>query len=201
MICKVRSLRSRIKSRWFLEQIITSSAEVLNDWESDMAVGNRKLGYTTRKTAKSYIIAKYDAGSSIFTPELKAKKNQICETLHAYLWRCIQWQIEKTDRVKLNFGTPQCSSLLCRFLSLKKNCSRSGCAQLSAGDGISSIAFSMIMAADRFCLDLLHSILLRLCTMQDKSSLMFHWHSIQDIVTMLTQALLFRTAANSSIMD
>jgi len=46
-ICKVRSLKSRIKTRSFLEEIITSSEEVFIDFESDMAVGIRNLGDAT----------------------------------------------------------------------------------------------------------------------------------------------------------
>jgi len=39
MVCKVRSFKSRIKTRPFLEGIITSSNQVFNDVESDVAVG------------------------------------------------------------------------------------------------------------------------------------------------------------------
>ena len=38
IICNVRSLKSRIETSSFLEEIITSSKEVLKDLESDMAV-------------------------------------------------------------------------------------------------------------------------------------------------------------------
>jgi len=38
MICKVRSLKSRIKKGLFLKEIITSSNEVFKDVESDMVV-------------------------------------------------------------------------------------------------------------------------------------------------------------------
>ena len=53
MICNVRSLKLRIKSRSFLEEILTSSNEVFKDFESDMAVGIRQLGNPIRKIAKS----------------------------------------------------------------------------------------------------------------------------------------------------
>jgi hypothetical protein len=39
-ICKVRSLKSRIKTRSFLEDIITSNNEVFRDFVSDIVVGN-----------------------------------------------------------------------------------------------------------------------------------------------------------------
>jgi len=39
MICKVQSLKSRIQTCSFLEDIITPNNEVCIDWESDMAVG------------------------------------------------------------------------------------------------------------------------------------------------------------------
>ena len=63
IICNVRSLKLRIKSRSFLEEIITSSNEVVNDFVSDMAVGIRMLGITTRETAENYDTVKPTAGS------------------------------------------------------------------------------------------------------------------------------------------
>jgi len=56
MSCKVRLLKSRIKTRSFLEEIITSSKEVFEDCESDMVVKNRMLGNPTRKTPESKVI-------------------------------------------------------------------------------------------------------------------------------------------------
>jgi len=55
MICKVRSLKSRIKTHSFLEEIITSSKEVFKDCESDKVVQIRMLGNLTRKTAESNV--------------------------------------------------------------------------------------------------------------------------------------------------
>jgi len=49
----VRSLKLRIKTRSFLEEIITSTNEVFKDFLSDMAVEFRKLGNTTRKDAQN----------------------------------------------------------------------------------------------------------------------------------------------------
>jgi len=62
-ICKVRSLKSQMKTSSFLEEIITSSIMVYKDCESDMAVGIRKLGNTTRVTAESKVIVQQIAGS------------------------------------------------------------------------------------------------------------------------------------------
>ena len=39
MICKSRSLKSRIKTSLYSDEILTSSDEVFKDWESDLAVG------------------------------------------------------------------------------------------------------------------------------------------------------------------
>jgi len=50
MICNVRSLKSRRKTRSLLEDIITSSKEVFKDLESDIAVRIRTLVDPTRKT-------------------------------------------------------------------------------------------------------------------------------------------------------
>ena len=56
MICKVRSLKSRIKTRSFLEEIITPRKEVFKDCESDMVVKFRMLGNPTWKIAESIVI-------------------------------------------------------------------------------------------------------------------------------------------------
>jgi len=63
MTCKVRSFKSRIKTPSFLKEIITSSNEVFNDFESDLVVENRKLGNVTQETANSNVIAKQNVGS------------------------------------------------------------------------------------------------------------------------------------------
>jgi len=63
MICEFRLLKSQIKTWSFLEHIITSSNEVFKDFESDMAVGIRKLGNVTRETAESYVIVQHNVGS------------------------------------------------------------------------------------------------------------------------------------------
>jgi hypothetical protein len=53
LICKVRSLKSQIKTPLFLEEIITWSNEVFKDIVSHMAVEIRKLGNTTWMTAEN----------------------------------------------------------------------------------------------------------------------------------------------------
>jgi len=63
MICKVRSLKSWIMAPSFLVEIITFSNEVFEDFESDMAVGIRKLGNPTWETAKSHVIVNKNGGS------------------------------------------------------------------------------------------------------------------------------------------
>jgi len=63
MICKLRSLKSWIRTRSFLHEIITSSNEVFKDFESNMAEGMRKLGYPTWQTAENTNIAKQTTGS------------------------------------------------------------------------------------------------------------------------------------------
>ena len=47
MVCNIRSLISRQKTRSFLEQIITWSNEVFKDCVSDMVVEIGKLGIST----------------------------------------------------------------------------------------------------------------------------------------------------------
>jgi hypothetical protein len=53
MICKVRLLKSRTTTVSFLEDIITTSNEEFKDFESDMAVGIRKLCNPTRENVES----------------------------------------------------------------------------------------------------------------------------------------------------
>jgi hypothetical protein len=79
MICKVWSLKSPIKTGSFLEEIITSSDDVLMDVESDMAVGNGKLGIPTRETADSNDTVKQIAGSLILTQVLPVKKSDLSD--------------------------------------------------------------------------------------------------------------------------
>ena len=49
--------------------------------------------------------------------------------------------IERTDRVKLNVGTAQCTSLLCTSLHRQKDCLRSVRAQLYKVDMIWLVVF------------------------------------------------------------
>ena len=84
MLCKVRSLKSQIKTRSFLEEIITSTNEAFKDSVSDMAVEIGKLGNPTRETAENNDTVKQIAGSLILSLQLQGN-NQIRYTLHAYL--------------------------------------------------------------------------------------------------------------------
>jgi hypothetical protein len=61
--CNIRLLTSQITAHLFLEEIITSSIEVFQDLESDMAVGIRNLGIATRAAAESNVIVQQNAGS------------------------------------------------------------------------------------------------------------------------------------------
>ena len=69
MICKVRSLKSRIKKRSILEKIITSRNEVFKDSESDMAVGIKMQCNRTRESIERLVIVQLNAGSEILTVE------------------------------------------------------------------------------------------------------------------------------------
>jgi len=73
MICKVRSLKSRMKTRSFVEKIITSSNEVFKDCVSNMAGEIRKLGNPSRETAENNDTVKQTAGSQILTLQLEGK--------------------------------------------------------------------------------------------------------------------------------
>jgi hypothetical protein len=73
MICKVRSLKSQIKTRSFLEEIITFTNEVFKDCVSDLAVEIPKLGNLTRETAENHDTLKQIAGSEILTLQLQGK--------------------------------------------------------------------------------------------------------------------------------
>jgi len=63
IICKVRSLKSRIKTPSTLEEIITSSNEVFKDSVSVMAVEIQKLGNPTQETAENNDTVKQIAAS------------------------------------------------------------------------------------------------------------------------------------------
>jgi len=73
MICNVRSLKLRIKSRSFLEEILTSSNEVFKDSVSDKAVELRMLGILTGETAENNDIVKQTLGYLILTLQLRGK--------------------------------------------------------------------------------------------------------------------------------
>jgi len=63
MICNVTSLKSRITTPSFLEEIITSGNEVFQDFESDMAVRMRTLDSPAYKSGESNDTVKQTAGS------------------------------------------------------------------------------------------------------------------------------------------
>jgi len=74
------------------------------------------------------------------------QKNQICETLDAYLWSWIQGHIAKTDRVRLISVTIWCGSLRCSVLSPHNNCWHWVGAQLEEADAISLVVFLPVKA-------------------------------------------------------
>ena len=56
-----------------MEAIITSSNAVIEDIESDRAVGIEMLGYPTRMSAESNDKLKQTAGSQLMTPQLQVE--------------------------------------------------------------------------------------------------------------------------------
>jgi len=66
-----------MKTRSFLEEIITSSNEVFKDFESDIAVAIGQLANPTRMTAESNDTPKHTAGSQILTLLLQVKKSDL----------------------------------------------------------------------------------------------------------------------------
>jgi len=77
MICKVRSLKSRIKTCTLLEEITTWSNKVLKDFDCEMAVGIRTLGNPTQKTAESHNTGKQSASSQMLTLQLQVTKSDL----------------------------------------------------------------------------------------------------------------------------
>jgi hypothetical protein len=73
MISNERSLKSTIKPRSFLDEIITSSNELFKDYVCDMAVDIRKLGIPTRHTAENNDKVMQNVGSEILTLQLQGK--------------------------------------------------------------------------------------------------------------------------------
>jgi len=74
MSCKVRSLKSRMKTDSFLEDIITWSNKDFKDSESDSVVGTWTLHISTCYIVTSYIIVKLKAVCQILTLDLQARK-------------------------------------------------------------------------------------------------------------------------------
>jgi len=63
MMCKLKTVKSRISTSLCLEEIETSSNVVFKDFESDMAGGIGKLGVATRQTAEINVIVELIACS------------------------------------------------------------------------------------------------------------------------------------------
>jgi len=63
IICKVRSLKSQIKTHLFLEQILSSSKEGFKDLESDTPERIWQLGNSTRMSAETNVTVEEAAGS------------------------------------------------------------------------------------------------------------------------------------------
>ena len=77
MICNVKSLKSRIKTHSFLEEIITSRKEVFKDLECDMPVRIGTLVDPTRQTAVTKDTVKQTASSYILTLQLEAIQSDL----------------------------------------------------------------------------------------------------------------------------
>jgi len=60
-----------------LEEIITFNNDVLQDFESDMALEIRKRGNLTREPVESNVTAKQTPGSQILTPLLPENKSDL----------------------------------------------------------------------------------------------------------------------------
>jgi hypothetical protein len=73
MICKVRSLQSRVKTRFFLQEVISSSNKVFKYSESTMPVAIKTLGNLPPETAENTDTVKQTAVSSILTQQLQGK--------------------------------------------------------------------------------------------------------------------------------
>jgi hypothetical protein len=117
MICKVWSLKSPIKTGSFLEEIITSSDDVLMDVESDMAVGNGKLGIPTRETADSNDTVKQIAGSLILTQVLPVKKSDLSD--NACIFVKLYTQTDWKTSVSNCSGLPGCGWGLGCYLEIR----------------------------------------------------------------------------------
>ena len=77
MIYRVRSLKWRIKTRSFVDEIISMSNVVFKDFECDMQVGIRQLGNPTRKTAESNDTAKQTVCFRKLNLLLQVKKSDL----------------------------------------------------------------------------------------------------------------------------
>jgi len=91
---------------------------------------NLIAGWSDSRDYQKLRYSKVECGFLNIDARATSKKIQICETLHTYLWCCIQRHIAKTDHIKVNIGTIKCSSVLCSLLSPHENCWRSVGARL-----------------------------------------------------------------------
>jgi len=137
---------------------------------------NLTAGWSDSRDYQKLRYSKVECGFLNIDARATSKKIQICETLHTYLWCCIQRHIAKTDHIKVNIGTIKCSSLLCSLLSPHENCWRSVGARLQEADAISSLAFWHINTADRLIMVWRLSTAFGLFTMQDQDSFTCCWH-------------------------
>lgn len=128
-----------------------------NAWECDFS-DCRKWHYGTA-----------ECGFPNIESRATSKEIPICETLHEYLSSCIRGQIDKTDRMKLNFGSAQSTSLLCSLESLHRRFWQSMGAQLKETDMVSSIVFVAFNTATLLSVCLQHSIAIRVSKMQDQT--------------------------------
>jgi len=75
MIFQVRSLKSRIETQLFFEEITTSSKEEFKDVDSEMTVEVRMFVNPTQKSAESHDTLKLTVVCQISTPQLHAEKS------------------------------------------------------------------------------------------------------------------------------
>jgi len=117
MICKVRSLKSRIITPSFLEDIITSNNAVFIDSKSDIVVGIESCLTPVERLSKVTLLLSRTLVLKYWLLRYTKDKSKTCETVHAWWWSCIQGHTDKTDGEKLHLRTIQCISLRWNLLS------------------------------------------------------------------------------------
>ena len=205
MICKVRSLKSSIKTPSFLEESINSSNEVIKDIEPDMLGGIRKLGNPTwESAAANYVIVNQNAGSWILALEIQAKTSDLWDILCIFVELYTRtyrkdwpWKTQFRNNA-MQFLAVKLTEPAQKWLTLRGN---------SLVGGRCNIVTSIVANNGCWCVDCELTAFFSIGSIQDATSkivdtpLTLHRPSFYTIDMIMSQEFWPRKAFDSSLMD